>query len=128
VDLRTVKVRSQQKRCTFLARVDPTQSQRTDASGCDRCENVPLSPEVEIFKLWRRIRLTPSCESQSALRRSTVGESNCCSNGAGSGSNADVVGESHRAVCDGARGYISVVRVQQVAKTSFLKCSMFKIR
>jgi len=42
---------------------------------------------VEIFKLAKNLL---SCESQSALRCSAVGESNCCSSGAGSRSRSDV--------------------------------------
>jgi len=78
LNLQIIKVRSQQKRCKFFAQVDR------------------ISKVKAQMRVVAKIRPTPSYESQSAVRRSAVGESNrcCCSDGAGSGSHSDVVGES----------------------------------
>jgi len=54
----------------------PKQSQRTNARGRVWWKFSPDTNICVIFKLWRKICPTASCESQSALSCSAVGESN----------------------------------------------------
>jgi len=97
-----------QKRCKSLPRVDPMQSQRTDANRYDRRTFTPGAAfavycTFRIFAstwLWKKFaqrRIVKANQRWDAPRLVYL-TGCCCSYDAGSGSYSEVIGESHRAV------------------------------